>query len=65
MTLSVALHLQDYFGDRILLLVGNKHAMREILLRHVVTLSVTAVCQLCPRLLRFRVLVASPGQFSV
>jgi len=37
MTMFVALHLQDYFGDRILLLVGNKYVMREILLRHVVT----------------------------
>jgi len=40
MAMFVALHLHDYFGDRILLLVGNKYkyVMREILLRHVVIL---------------------------
>ena len=46
-------------------MVGKKHVMREIMLRHVVTLSVTAVYQLRPRLLRVRVLVAFPGHFSV
>ena len=65
MTMFVALHLQDYFGNRILLLVGNKYVMREILLLHVITLSVTAVYHLRLGLLRVRVLVASPGQFPV
>jgi len=38
MTMFVALHVQDYFGDRVLLLVGNKYVIREIPLRQVVTL---------------------------
>jgi hypothetical protein len=34
MTMFVSLHLQDYFGGRILL-VGDIYVMREILLHHV------------------------------